>query len=479
MKLWLKIYLFSLLLLICTLNVSGILLIQKFHNNVVKQEVDKCLEKQAFVTSELNLTALLMDRSYITSDSTLEDCINQFVANYIPSNSTEDFYQILKEDGTPLYQGINFPMVECPGELSALSSNQTTYIIRSLGNHTYYLYIASAYNVFGQPITLYYAKNISSIYAEKYSYYAFFIKLDLFICCTFAFFMFFISRLITEPIRTLTFSTREIASGKFSERIPIHTHDEFGCLSKDFNSMAETIEEKINELEYSNAAQKTFINNFTHELKTPLTSIIGYANLLRSSKYNEKLFIEAADYIYKESRHLEKVSLKMMDLIYARESNLEFVPADILQLLIDVKAFLKPKLEEKNMELEIQGEPYVFLSDQILMHMLVSNLIENAIKASDSHSTIEVYLDNSCLENSSSGISLSIIDHGIGIPAEHLAKLCEPFYMVDKSRSRKNHGAGLGLSICKEIANLHHIELIISSELQKGTTVKLVFPQKS
>ena len=126
------------------------------------------------------------------------------------------------------------------------------------------------------------------------------------------------------------------------------------------------------------------------------------------------------------------------------------------------------------MELEIQGDPYVFLSDQILMHMLVSNLIENAIKASDIHSTIEV-----SLENSSSGISLSIIDHGIGIPAEHLTKLCEPFYMVDKSRSRKNHGAGIGLSICKEIANLHHLELIISSELQKGTTVKLVFPQKS
>ena len=474
MKLWLKIYLFTLLLLICTLNISGILLIQRFHNNVVKQEIDKCLEKQDFVTSELNLTALLMDRSYITSESTLEDCINQFVANYIPSNSTQNFYQILKGDGTPLYQDAKFPMVECPEELSNLSSNQTTYIIRFLGNRTYYLYMASNYNVFGQPITLYCAKNISSIYTEKYSYYAFFIKLDLFICCTFAFFMFFISRLITQPIRALTFSTREIASGKFSERIPIHTHDEFGCLSKDFNSMAETIEDKINQLEYANAAQKTFINNFTHELKTPLTSIIGYANLLRSSRYNEKLFVEAADYIYKESKHLEKVSLKIMDLIYARESNLEFVPIDILQLLSDVKAFLKPKLEEKEIELTIQGEPYIFLSDQILMHMLLSNLIENAIKASDVHSTIEAVL-----ENSPSEISLSIIDHGIGIPAEHLAKLCEPFYMVDKSRSRKNHGAGIGLSICKEIANLHHIELIISSEFQKGTTVKLVFSQKS
>lgn len=474
MKLWLKIYLFTLLLLICTLNISGILLIQRFHNNVVKQEIDKCLEKQNFVTSELNLTALLMDRSYITSESTLEDCINQFVANYIPSNSKQNFYQILKEDGTPLYQDAKFPVIECPEELSTLSSNQTNYIIRSLGNRTYYLYMASNYNVFGQPITLYCAKNISSIYNEKYSYYAFFIKLDLFICCTFAFFMFFISRLITQPIRALTLSTREIASGKFSERIPIHTRDEFGCLSKDFNSMAETIEDKINELEHANAAQKTFINNFTHELKTPLTSIIGYANLLRSSRYNEKLFVEAADYIYKESKHLEKVSLKMMDLIYARESNLEFVPIDILQLLSDVKAFLKPKLEEKEIELTIQGEPYIFLSDQILMHMLLSNLIENAIKASDVHSIIEAVLENSPLE-----ISLSIIDHGIGIPAEHLAKLCEPFYMVDKSRSRKNHGAGIGLSICKEIANLHHIELIISSELQKGTTVKLVFPQKS
>ena len=88
-------------------------------------------------------------------------------------------------------------------------------------------------------------------------------------------------------------------------------------LSNHFNLMAQTVEDKINELEVSNIEKETFINNLTHELKTPLTSIIGYANLIRTSKYNEELFFEAADYIYKEGKRLEQMAFKMMDLIYA------------------------------------------------------------------------------------------------------------------------------------------------------------------
>lgn len=447
-------------------------MIQRFHNNLIKQEVEKCLDKQTFISSEHNLTTKLLDRDLINTDTAIEHSIRSFATSYLHKNDPNSFYQILSRKGTPLYTDEHFPIVDSPEELKDLSPRQMSYVIRPLGSK-HYLYVASCYFVINQSIILYSAKDISSIYNEKNDYYSFFIKLDIFICSMFAFFMFFISRQLTRPIQALTHSTREIASGKFSERIPIYSKDEFGSLSKDFNSMADTIEEKINELEFSNAAQKTFINNFTHELKTPLTSIIGYANILRSSKYNEKLFIEASDYIYKEGKHLEKVSLKMMDLIYARSSELELIPLDIPQLLAEVQGSLKARLDEKEVTLEISAESYIFSSDPILMRMLLSNLIENAIKASKPHSSIQINL------NVSSKVTLSIIDHGIGISPEHLNRLCEPFYMVDKARSRKNHGAGIGLSICKEIANLHHIELSITSQVQKGTTITLVFPNES
>ena len=235
--------------------------------------------------------------------------------------------------------------------------------------------------------------------------------------------------------------------------------------------MAETIEDKVEQLERSNNEKECFINNFTHELKTPLTSIIGYANFLQGSKYDEQLFFEAAHYIYKESKYLEKMSFKMMDLIYSKSQNLTLVPVSLREVVEEAEESLKGKLEEKKITLIIEGDSKRLRLDATLMKMLISNLLENAIKASSEGAKILVQIIP--LEEQ---VQLIVKDFGIGIGKEHLDKICEPFYIIDPARTRKGNGAGIGLAICKKIIDAHNAKLHIESKPGKGTMVMISFP---
>ena len=471
MKLWLKIYLFSLLLLIFTLNITGFVLIQKLHNNLLEKEVEKCLSEEKLTVSQLRINSTSLRRIY--SDTSINLSISTLISEYASSINLEDGnngnIEILDSQDKILYSDMKFPVSNEKEELENLSEGGTNYIIRTLDNKQY-LYVSNLVSVYNSQIKIHYAKDISSIYIEKMNQYALFLKLDILICSLFAVFMFFISRLITKPINTLIASTQKISLGQYSERVVLKSKDEFNVLSNHFNLMAQTIEDKINELEISNIEKETFINNLTHELKTPLTSIIGYASLIRTSKYNEELFFEAADYIYKEGKRLEQMAFKMMDLIYAKTQEIKLTPEKIMPIIYEAEKALIVKLKDKNINLIIEGEECILDLDKDLIEMAVCNLVENAIKASDNNS--KIYLKVSDLNNKT---SISIMDFGSGMAKEHLEKIWQPFYVVDKARSRKSNGAGIGLSICKKIAEVHNAAIKINSELGKGTEVTLTF----
>lgn len=474
MKLWLKIYLFSLLLLIFTLNITGFVLIQKLHNDLLEKEVEKCLSENKFISSEFRINSLAFEKIYyLDTFPDINTSINALMSEY---NSSIDHearqngdIQILDQKNKILYSDVKFPVSDEEEELENLSLGITKYIIRTLDDKQY-LYVSTLVNVSTFPVKVYYAKDISNIYIEKMNQYALFMKLDILICSLFAIFMFFMSRLITKPINTLIESTQKISLGQYSERVTIKSKDEFNVLSNHFNLMAQTIEDKINVLEISNIEKETFINNLTHELKTPLTSIIGYANLIRTSKYDEKLFFEAADYIYKEGKRLEQMAFKMMDLIYAKTQEIKLIPEKIIDIIDESKRLLFVKLNDKNIDLIIEGKDCILDVDRDLIKIAICNLVENAIKASENNS--KIYLKVSDLNNKT---SISIMDSGSGIAKEHLDKIWQPFFVVDKARSRKSNGAGIGLSICKKIAEVHSAEIKINSELGKGTKVTLIF----
>ncbi|KFX56945.1 HAMP domain-containing histidine kinase [Clostridium botulinum] len=478
MKLWQKIYFFSLLLLIVTLNIAGFILIQKLHNNLLEKEVEKCLSEQKIVSSEFRINSLALQKIYyLNTAPDINMSISTLMSEYNSLLDREDGQhgeiEILDQQNKILYSDVKFPVSDEKQELENLSVGKTNYIIKTLDGKQY-LYVSSLVNVYNVPIKIHYAKDISNIYIEKINQYALFMKLDILICSLFAIFMFFVSRLITKPINTLIDSTQKISLGKYSERVRIKSKDEFNVLSNHFNLMAQTIEDKINELEISNIEKETFINNLTHELKTPLTSIIGYANLIRTSKYNEELFFESADYIYKEGKRLEQMAFKMMDLIYAKTQEIKLIPEKIMPIIYEVKKSLLVKFKDKNIDLIIEEEDCILDVDKDLIKIALCNLVENAIKASrnDSKIYIRVFVLND-------KIFISVLDSGTGMTKEHLDKIWQPFYVVDKARSRKNNGAGIGLSICKKIAEIHNADIKINSELGKGTEVTIIFNQSS
>ena len=477
MKLWLKIYLFSLMLLIFTLNIAGFILIQKLHNDLLEKEVDKCLSEQKFASSQLRINSLYMQKIYSDTASDINILIGTLMDEYNSSTNREAGQQgdieILDGGDKILFSDMKFPVSNEKEELENLSEGTINYIIRTVDGKQY-LYVSSLVNVYNSPIKIHYAKDISNIYIEKMNQYTLFMKLDILICSLFAVFMFFISRLITKPINTLIASTQKISLGQYSERVKIKSKDEFNVLSNNFNLMAQTIEDKINELEISNIEKETFINNLTHELKTPLTSIIGYANLIRTSKYNEELFFESADYIYKEGKRLEQMAFKMMDLVYAKTQEIKLTPEKIMTIIDEAKSSLFVKLKDKNIDLIIEGEDCILDVDRELIKMALCNLVENAMKASDNNS--KIYLKVCTLHDKT---SISILDSGCGMAKEHLDKIWQPFYVVDKARCRKNNGAGIGLSICKKIAEVHNADIKINSKLGSGTEVTLTFSKFS
>ena len=468
MKLWQKIYFFSLVLLIVTLNITGFSLVQNFHNKLLKREVDKCITQQEYLISDLQFCTSFVRKIQNDISTQPEYSIRVLMEDFSHNRDSNGYFQVLDENNKILYTDSDFPTPPLQEELNNLTDSTTHYVWRQVDNE-YYLYVSSMDTINNTSLKFYSAKNISELYKERCDNYAFFIKLDIIICIVYAFFMFLISRLITAPIGTLIATTQKIASGCYSERVKLDSKDEFGILSGHFNLMAQTVEDKINELELTNVEKELFINSFTHELKTPLTCIIGYANIIRTAKYNEMLFSEASDYIYKEGKNLEQMAFKMMDFIYSHSENIELAPTSMKSILEEVRKSLFTKLEEKHIVLKMEISPTILMLDATLIKILLLNLLDNAIKVSPENTPIVITFVAEEVP------TLTMTDYGTGIAKENLEKIWQPFYIVDKARTRKNNGVGLGLAICKKIATSHQATIHIKSQLGEGTTVILKF----
>ena len=271
---------------------------------------------------------------------------------------------------------------------------------------------------------------------------------------------------MTRPIRGISRAAMQFSKGKYDKRAEAFSDDELGQLAVVFNRMADKLEEQILSLEDAAQRQKDFTASFAHELKTPLTSVIGYADTLRSRELPRELQIDVATYIFSEGKRLEAMSHALLDLFALEEKTPQFRTVSAKVLLEDTVERCSYLLKEKELKVElfIQDHPLKVVPE--LIQTLLYNLIDNARKASEDHSLIRIRATPT-----EEGFLFSVLDYGRGIPEEALSRLTEPFYMVNKSRSRAQGGAGLGLALCQKIAELHHSSLSFSSELGKGTCV--------
>ena len=291
--------------------------------------------------------------------------------------------------------------------------------------------------------------DITDVFSERRRQYANFLYLDVMILVIAAISVAIFAKLITLPLKRLTLVSEKIADGAYDQRTNIFSKDEIGVVAKSFDKMAEAVEGKICELQETIRAKDDFVSNFTHELKTPMTSIMGYADMLRSHENEQEIQIKAADHIYKESKRLGDLSLKLMDLMSLSGEYIQIEPIAATKLLNEFNADM---------------EKATVLADKTLIQCVLRNLCQNAENAGAD----EIRVTGKTADNR---YIISVCDNGSGILQNELNRIVEPFYMVDKSRSREKGGSGLGLALCEKILRLHGTSLTIKSTMGIGTII--------
>ena len=268
------------------------------------------------------------------------------------------------------------------------------------------------------------------------------------------------------PVRALEKGAVEISDGNYERRIHIKGHDELASLAERFNRMAEAVSEKIDALNEKAEQQQVFINALSHEMKTPVTSIMARAETLLMRDVSANDTKHSLERIYNQCAWMEKLSGKLTALVLL-QGRIDLKPESVRELLAAVKGTVSDTLDEKNITLVIDCKIDTLSVDFDLMRAALVNIVDNARKASEYGSIIKLRAYNNVLE---------VEDHGKGIPKEEIERITQPFYMVDRSRSKKTGGSGLGLALVERIVQAHGAELAVSSTIGEGTTVRIIFP---
>ena len=218
--------------------------------------------------------------------------------------------------------------------------------------------------------------------------------------------------------------------------------------------------------------RKEFSANVSHELKTPLTSILGYAEIMKSGIVNQDDMIRFSEKIYKEASRLitlieDIIKLSKLD---EQDTIMEEENLDLYELCLDICNRLTFQAVKRNVLIEMTGENVKYTGVKQILDEMIYNICENAIKYNVDGGNVKVWAGNT-----PQGLKIIVEDTGIGIPEDEKERIFERFYRVDKSHSKETGGTGLGLSIVKHGAIYHNAEIHVESTLGKGTKMEIIF----
>lgn len=275
-----------------------------------------------------------------------------------------------------------------------------------------------------------------------------------------------ISRKIVNPIKKITDATKKVASGDFTIELETKRNDEIGELTHNFNKM-------VKELNSIECLQKDFINNVSHEIKTPISSIQGFAKLLEADDLSKEERKEYAEIIKEESDRLLYLSTNILKLakLENQERIMNKTKFNIAEQIRRTISVLEPKWKEKNIKFNVSLKEQEFWGEKDLMYQVWMNIIENSIKFSKQDGQIDVKM-----KTNQDSIIVEIKDYGIGMEEEEAKKIFDRFYQIDKSHTKP--GAGLGMTIAKRIVELSVGKIEVTSKLNESTTFIVTLPIK-
>lgn len=461
-----KIFISTFLLVLFALCVGETLIISISFHKSLNNEIEKTKSENLMMRMEIATLLANYNKSMYRTESEALDS----VLKSLSSSWDTDKKQFLILDKKQYIKNTNIIHTERI-ILNEIPENEKvlTYQINK-NKDSYSLFMCTRLKLAKEEIFILNSNDISKVFYERNEMLRMVFLIVFCIGVASALVNWAIVRWISKPIREMTIATQKIMEGNMDVKVSTRRKDELGILGECFNAMTESLNKSINELKDAARRQEDFVGSFAHEIKTPLTSIIGYADILRTKKLDEQTSFTAANYIFTEGKRLENLSIKLLELIVEKNTQLQKKKISISKLLKDTVEIMKKSLEEKNIALEMDVESFEVNVDMELMKTVLINLLDNARKAVADNGVFQI---NARKEEER--VTISIQDNGRGIPKEDLEKIKEAFYMVDKSRARKEGGAGLGLSICTQIMKLHNGEILFESDLDKGTKVLLVW----
>ena len=473
MKLWMRVYLLVVPLVVIVLLGCGAWMLKTVFNETVDREYTRGLSDHAMLIGALNSHLESVQSQFEANATLMKSAISAAIRNYARYYTGADVALQISDgaDGT-LYSGIDDAAMDAVG-LSPPVNGDRQAVIRQVGERTL-LFVAGNLNFSGQTYRVDLMRDISSVTAGVRAFAwqmalwqlgaAIFLMLGLYL----------VIRAALRPIHRLTGEARSLAAGDYSIRIE-PGQGEVGQLAGALNELAVAVSGRIDQLQRAAQDRDLFIMNMAHEMKTPMTTILGYSDLLNRANMTQAQRAQALEAIGQEGKRLDALSRKLMDLFRLRDADTLAVREERIPLLFErVRQSLSFQLQQRELTLTVRCDIETFLLDPELFHALLLNLVENAAKASRPGG--EIVLSAFRVADS---VVFEVLDHGCGIAEPDLQRVLQPFYMADKARARAQNGAGLGLTLAETIAGAHGARLEITSKLGEGTRVRIVFSEPS
>ena len=465
MRFRLKLTLCMLALLSLLLGVGGSFLISSFFRDSLQREKDAAFASYRMVWGAMQIVSD-MD-PYLAAEEmvpAVEQLYTQNSSAWAALRLATQTKVLYESDGARTYLGAQLEQPEPGACLLQILPGQDS---------RRWLLLSGAVTTYSDTLYLYTVHDITDLYTMRHSQQQVYLRVFLVLSVLCAAGVYPLAKVLTGPLTALSRATRAIASGDYSSRVKLSGEDEVSQLAADFDRMAEELESTISALREAAERRERFVGSFAHEMKTPMTSLIGYAQLLRGGTLTESEQAEAADYIYSEGRRLERLSRRLLELLELRQGGLTMAEVSPAELAEEMADRLRPLYAQRGAALRLRCEEGRCLLEPELTRALLLNLLDNAVKSMDQGGEIDL-----TVELLPDGCRLTVADRGRGIPEGALKHLTEEFYRVDKARSRSQGGFGLGLTLCREIAEAHRGTLrfanregggaVITAELRGG-----------
>ncbi len=470
MKFSQKIFLISFILIIIVINIIGIVMINYTYKLNIEKEIEKSISQTNNIMHELT----------VYSSYDLSTVANNYLKNGINVDiyiNGQRSYTNLKSEDSQIAEGLLTTEDKIKEEVLSTDTekikSEANYINTNITENNAYVEYMDSYIIDDklfmklkrQNYILITLSSISEANNMKQEQTNFFIELSVISSFIIALLLSITVSFLTRKLKKLDKAVSKVKQGNYNIKLTKLGNDEIGNFGNSFNEMTIAIQENVNKIQEVSENRKQFIGNLTHEIRTPLTSIIGYSSLITNDKVTDSNIIkEYSSKIYEEGKYIQQMSERLMEMLLVENGTTQ-------KELINISKEMKIIVEElenlfNNTIFNIQIEEYVYKEvDKVLLKSLIYNLVKNAINAYDAKPTVDIILSKN---------EITIIDYGKGIPEDKIEKIKEPFYTLNKDRNREISGMGLGLTLCFKIVSIHNWKLNIKSEVEKGTKITII-----